>query len=104
VAPLSSVTSRSIQECGFVQRNSFTVPATTWVFVRSIPAPITHYAPELARLRVLRDPDGPLEHAEETERPLTFGDLLTHRSGLTYGINAQLPTSNFQVLIRGSRL
>jgi CubicO group peptidase (beta-lactamase class C family) len=47
--------------------------------------PITRQAPELARLRVLRDPDGPLDQTDAAERPITFGDLLTHRSGLTYG-------------------
>jgi len=47
--------------------------------------PITRHAPELAHLRVLRDPNGPLEQTDAAERPITFGDLLTHRSGLTYG-------------------
>jgi CubicO group peptidase (beta-lactamase class C family) len=47
--------------------------------------PIAAHAPELARLRVLRDPDGPLDQTDAAERPITFGDLLTHRSGLTYG-------------------
>jgi CubicO group peptidase (beta-lactamase class C family) len=47
--------------------------------------PIVRHAPELARLRVLRDPEGPLDQADATDRPITFGDLLTHRSGLTYG-------------------
>jgi CubicO group peptidase (beta-lactamase class C family) len=47
--------------------------------------PITRHAPELARLRVLRHPDGPLDQTDAAERPITFGDLLTHRSGLTYG-------------------
>ena len=47
--------------------------------------PITRDAPELARLLVLRDPEGPLEDVVDAERPITFGDLLTHRSGLTYG-------------------
>ena len=47
--------------------------------------PIAHVAPELARLRVLRDPNGPLDQTDAAERPITFGDLLTHRSGLTYG-------------------
>src|SRR5215213_3751938 len=41
--------------------------------------PITRHAPELARLRVLRDPNGPLDQTEEAEQPITFGDLLTHR-------------------------
>jgi CubicO group peptidase (beta-lactamase class C family) len=47
--------------------------------------PIAHHAPELAHLRVLRDPNGPLNDTEPAGRPITFGDLLTHRSGLTYG-------------------
>ena len=33
----------------------------------------------------LRDPNGPLDQTDAAERPITFGDLLTHRSGLTYG-------------------
>jgi CubicO group peptidase (beta-lactamase class C family) len=47
--------------------------------------PITAVAPELACLRVLRDPSGPLDQTDEARRPITFGDLLTQRSGLTYG-------------------
>src|SRR6476659_7946352 len=47
--------------------------------------PIARLAPELARLRVLRHPDSPLDQTDAAERPITFGDLLTHRSGLTYG-------------------
>jgi CubicO group peptidase (beta-lactamase class C family) len=46
--------------------------------------PITRVAPEFARPRVLRDPEGPLDRTDTTDRPITFGDLLTHRSGLTY--------------------
>jgi len=47
--------------------------------------PITAWAPELAQLRVLRDASGPLDQTDEAARPITFRDLLTHRSGLTYG-------------------
>src|SRR6476660_3802659 len=47
--------------------------------------PIARLAPELARLRILRDPNGPLDQTDAAERPITFRDLLTHRSGLTYG-------------------
>jgi CubicO group peptidase (beta-lactamase class C family) len=47
--------------------------------------PIGICAPELAHLRVLCDPDGPLDATREAERSITFRDLLTHRSGLTYG-------------------
>jgi CubicO group peptidase (beta-lactamase class C family) len=47
--------------------------------------PLSRWAPELARLRVLRAPTGPLDDTRPAERPITIGDLLTHRSGLTYG-------------------
>lgn len=46
--------------------------------------PISRVAPEFLNMRVLRSPDGPLEHTEEAKRPITFEDLLTHRAGLTY--------------------
>jgi len=42
-------------------------------------------APELAHLRVLRHPEGPLDATDAAARSITFRDLLTHRSGLTYG-------------------
>ena len=47
--------------------------------------PITTVAPELADLRVLEQPEGPLDHTVPAARTITFRDLLTHRSGLTYG-------------------
>src|SRR5581483_3044788 len=47
--------------------------------------PITECAPELAAMRVLRDANGPLDDTDAASRPITFRDLLTHRSGLTYG-------------------
>ncbi|HVI32444.1 serine hydrolase domain-containing protein [Phenylobacterium sp.] len=47
--------------------------------------PITRWAPEFARMRVLRAVEGPLDATVPAERPITFEDLLTHRSGLTYG-------------------
>ena len=47
--------------------------------------PISICAPELAHVRVLRDPEGSLDATVEATRPITFRDLLTHRSGLTHG-------------------
>lgn len=47
--------------------------------------PITRWAPEFSKMRVLRSPTGPLDETEPVERPITFEDLLTHRSGITYG-------------------
>jgi CubicO group peptidase (beta-lactamase class C family) len=43
------------------------------------------WAPEFANMRVLRGVDGPLDLTAPAARPITFEDLLTHRSGLTYG-------------------
>ena len=47
--------------------------------------PITQVAPEFADMRVLRDVNGPVEDTVPANRSITFGDLLTHRAGLTYG-------------------
>jgi CubicO group peptidase (beta-lactamase class C family) len=47
--------------------------------------PITRWAPEFSDMRVLRAPNGPLDQTDPAARPITFDDLLTHRSGLTYG-------------------
>jgi CubicO group peptidase (beta-lactamase class C family) len=47
--------------------------------------PITRWAPEFAQMRVLRSQDGALDDTVAVERPVTFEDLLTHRSGITYG-------------------
>ena len=47
--------------------------------------PIARHAPEFSHMRVLRCPHGPLSETDPAERPITFEDLLTHRSGLTYG-------------------
>lgn len=47
--------------------------------------PVARWAPEFSEMRVLRSPDGPLDETDPASRPITFEDLLTHRSGLTYG-------------------
>lgn len=46
--------------------------------------PITRWAPQFSQMRVLRAATGPLHQTVPAERPITFEDLLTHRSGLTY--------------------
>jgi CubicO group peptidase (beta-lactamase class C family) len=53
--------------------------------------PITGVAPELENLRVLEDPEGPLDRTVPAARAITFRDLLTHRSGLTYGGSDRRP-------------
>lgn len=46
---------------------------------------IDPWAPEFSALRVLRAPDGSLDDTVPARRSITFRDLLTHRSGLSYG-------------------
>jgi CubicO group peptidase (beta-lactamase class C family) len=47
--------------------------------------PITRWAPEFSQMRVLRSSTGALDQTDPAERMITFEDLLTHRSGITYG-------------------
>ena len=47
--------------------------------------PITRWAPEFSQMRVLRSSTGTLDQTDPAERLITFEDLLTQRSGLTYG-------------------
>ncbi|AKN17384.1 hypothetical protein B586_13645 [Mycobacterium haemophilum DSM 44634] len=55
--------------------------------------PITRWAPELAELRVLDQPDGPLDRTHPARRPILLEDLLTHTSGLAYGFSVPGPIS-----------
>lgn len=53
--------------------------------------PITKWAPEFANMHVLRQPDGPLDDTYPASRDITIEDLMTHRSGLSYGATASGP-------------
>jgi CubicO group peptidase (beta-lactamase class C family) len=53
--------------------------------------PITRWAPEFAHMRVLKRPDGPLDETDPAPRAITIEDLMTHRSGLTYGFTSRGP-------------
>jgi CubicO group peptidase (beta-lactamase class C family) len=55
--------------------------------------PITRWAPEFARMRVLKRPDAPLDETYPAPRAITVEDLMTHRSGLSYGMTARGPLS-----------
>lgn len=55
--------------------------------------PVAAHLPELADLRVLADPAGPLERTVPLRRPITFDDLMTHRSGLAYAFSLGPPLS-----------
>jgi CubicO group peptidase (beta-lactamase class C family) len=54
---------------------------------------IARWAPEFSQMRVLRSSIGPFDQTVPAERPITFEDLLTHRSGLTYGAFHRAPVA-----------
>ena len=53
--------------------------------------PVAKWLPELADMRVLVDAKGPLDKTEPARRPITFDDLMTHRSGLAYAFSVAGP-------------
>lgn len=55
--------------------------------------PITRWLPELADMRVLENPTGPLDQTVPAQRPITVEDLMTHRSGLAYSFSVTGPIS-----------
>ena len=56
--------------------------------------PIVRWAPEFARMRVLKVSGGPLDETYPAPRDITIEDLLTHRSGLAYSFSAKGPLSD----------
>jgi CubicO group peptidase (beta-lactamase class C family) len=55
--------------------------------------PIARWLPEFAGMRVLHDPNGPLEATRPAGRAILVEDLLTHTSGLAYGFTVSGPIS-----------
>ncbi len=55
---------------------------------------IATWLPELADMRVLVDPRGPLDHTVPAQRYITVDDLMTHRSGLAYMFSVLGPISD----------
>ncbi len=55
--------------------------------------PVTRWLPELADVRVLVDPTGPLDRTVPAQRAITIDDLMTHRSGLAYVFSVLGPLS-----------
>jgi len=53
--------------------------------------PISRWIPELADVRVLVDPAGPLDRTVPLRRAITLEDLLTHRSGIAYAFFSEGP-------------
>lgn len=59
--------------------------------------PVVRWAPELAGVRVLDDPHGPLDRTHPARRAILIEDLLTHTSGLAYGFSVSGPISKAYV-------
>ena len=53
--------------------------------------PVAKWLPELSDMRVMTEPRGPLDDTVPAERPITFDDLMTHRSGLAYAFSVPGP-------------
>jgi CubicO group peptidase (beta-lactamase class C family) len=80
---------------------SMTKPVTTVVALMlleegrfKLDDPITKWAPEFADMRVLKDPQGPLDETYPAPRDITFDDLMTHRAGLAYGFTSIGPIAH----------
>jgi CubicO group peptidase (beta-lactamase class C family) len=53
--------------------------------------PVAKWVPELSEMRVMTDTRGSLDDTVAAERPITFDDLMTHRSGLAYAFSVPGP-------------
>ncbi len=80
---------------------SMTKPVTSVAVLRlmeegklALEDPITKWAPEFANMRVLKNAEGPVDDTVPAERVITIEDLLTHRSGLSYGFTSVGPVAH----------
>ncbi|PRC41949.1 hypothetical protein C6A85_000000113040, partial [Mycobacterium sp. ITM-2017-0098] len=55
---------------------------------------VANWLPELADMRVLAEPRGPLDRTVPAQRYITVEDLMTHRSGLAYMFSVLGPLSD----------
>ncbi|MCV7366702.1 hypothetical protein CRI77_26260 [Mycolicibacterium duvalii] len=55
---------------------------------------VSTWLPELAEMRVLAEPRGPLDRTVPAQRHITVEDLMTHRSGLAYMFSVLGPLSD----------
>ena len=65
--------------------------------------PIARWAPEMADVRVLDDPRGPLDRTHRARRAVLIEDLLTHTSGLAYAFSVSGPISHAYVRLPFNR-
>ncbi len=90
---------------------SMTKPVTSFVIMQMIEEgklglfePVSKWLPELANLKVMKDPTGPVEDTYPSPRDITVEDLLTHRSGLSYAFSSSGPIAHAYDQTLGSLL
>ncbi|HTO39642.1 MAG TPA: serine hydrolase domain-containing protein [Rhizomicrobium sp.] len=66
--------------------------------------PVGKWIPELANPKVLRDPKGRTSDTVPASRAITVEDLMTHRSGITYGFLSEGPLAEAMGEILGDGL
>lgn len=66
--------------------------------------PISTWIPELAEVRVLEDPAGPLNRTRRARGPIRVDDLLTHRAGYGYAFLEEGPIATEYDRVVGSVL
>lgn len=97
---------RDIEEQSAIRRDSLfrvasmTKPVTTVAALMllddgklQLSDPVTKWLPELAGMRVLRQPETELEDTVAAERDITVEDLMTHRAGFGYSMFCHGPIS-----------
>ena len=102
------VTRRPMERSAIFPIASMSKPVTVAVALRLLDQgklrltdPITKWAPEFENMRVLRRADGPLDDTYPAPRAITVEDLMTHRSGLTYGFTSPGPLATELLRILG---
>lgn len=66
--------------------------------------PVSKWVPELADMRVLRRPDGPVDDTLPAARTITVEDLMTHRAGFGYAMFSEGPISAAYADVVGGEL
>lgn len=57
----------------------------------TLDTPISEFLPRFANMRVLARPDAPLEETVALTTPITVRHVITHTSGLSYGLSQRTP-------------
>ncbi|HYD44435.1 MAG TPA: serine hydrolase domain-containing protein [Phenylobacterium sp.] len=90
---------------------SMTKPITTVAAMQlveegklSLSDPISKHLPEFQNLKVLKDPQGPVEDTVPNTREITVEDVMTHRAGLAYAFTSVGPIGEAHEAVLGPPL